>query len=154
VPCPANTIVGKATAVSPLLDQPLSGPVYLVQGIRFGKDGRRIKTLPSLLLPLRGQIDLDLRAQSAVVSKKLVTTFSTVPDAPVSKFTLNITGGRKGILVITHNQNVCKGSQVATGAFTGQNAKTAPVHVGLAVRGICAKKRPTHHKKHTRHGRR
>jgi hypothetical protein len=32
---------------------------------------------------------------------KLVKTFSTIPDAPVSKFTLKIKGGPKRILVIT-----------------------------------------------------
>jgi hypothetical protein len=71
-----------------LLDRPLSAPVYLVQGIRFGRSGQRIHTLPSLLVPLRGQIELDLRASSAVNgAQQLVTTFSTIPDAPVSKFT-------------------------------------------------------------------
>jgi hypothetical protein len=102
VGCPRSTIVGQATAVTPLLSQPLSGPVYLVQGIRFGKGGVRIHTLPSLLVPLRGQIAIDLRASSAVNgAQQLVTTFSNIPDAPVSKFTLTITGGRKGLLVIT-----------------------------------------------------
>jgi hypothetical protein len=60
VECPASTIVGTATAVTPLLDQPITGRVYLVQGIRFGAGGQRIHTLPSLLIPLRGQIALDL----------------------------------------------------------------------------------------------
>jgi hypothetical protein len=92
--CPASTIIGQATAVTPLLDQPLTAPVYLVQGIRFGAGGQRIRTLPSLLIPLRGQIALDLRANSSVNgAQQLATTFSTIPDAPVSKFTLTIMGG-------------------------------------------------------------
>jgi hypothetical protein len=134
VGCPANTIVGNATAVSPLIDQPITGPVYLVQGIRFGRDGRRIKTLPSLLVPLRGPINIDLRAQSAVdKTNRLVTTFTGVPDAPVSKFTLNIAGGRHGILVVTHHANVCKGSQVATGSLSAQNGKSEALHVKLSA---------------------
>ena len=66
VGCPANTIVGTASAMTPLLSQPLSGNVYLVQGIRFNAQGQQIRTLPTLLVPLSGQIALDLRAQTSV----------------------------------------------------------------------------------------
>jgi hypothetical protein len=112
-----------------------------VQGIRFDKHGRRIRTLPSLLLPLRGQINIDLRAQSAVDKHNhLVTTFNNVPDAAVSKFTLNITGGRNGILVVTHHQNVCRGSQNATGSLNAQNGKTEALHVKLSA--PCGRARP------------
>ena len=126
VACPASTIVGSATAVTPLLDHPLTGKVYLVQGIRFGKTGNRIRTLPSLLIPLRGQISLDLRASSSVNgAQQLVTTFSTIPDAPVSKFTLQINGGRKGILVITgRGRTICGSPQVANANFGAQSGKT------------------------------
>src|SRR5262249_41965638 len=41
VNCPSKTIVGKATAVSPLLPDPLSGNVYLVQGIRTNSQGQQ-----------------------------------------------------------------------------------------------------------------
>ena len=62
VGCPADTIVGTATGDHAAALQPLTGKVYLVQGIRFSH-GNRIRTLPSLLIPLRGQIALDLRAK-------------------------------------------------------------------------------------------
>ena len=101
VGCPSSTIVGSATAKTSLLSSPLSGKVYLVQGIRTNAQGQQIKTLPSLLVPLRGQVALDLRAQTSVSKGKLVTTFPTVPDIPVSSFKLNISGGKKGLLVIT-----------------------------------------------------
>jgi hypothetical protein len=65
VGCPASTIVGTATAHTPLLSKPLTGKVYLVQGIRFSH-GHRIRTLPTLLVPLRGRIALDLRAKTSV----------------------------------------------------------------------------------------
>ena len=125
VGCPKSTIVGLAAAQTPLLDKPLTGPVYLVQGIRFGKNGQRIRTLPSLLIPLRGQIALDLRANSSVNgAQQLVTTFSTIPDAPVSKFTLTITGGPKGLLVITgRGRTICGKKQVANSQFGAQSGK-------------------------------
>jgi hypothetical protein len=125
VGCPASTVVGTATAVTPLLDRPLTGKVYLVQGIRFGKTGNRIHTLPTLLVPLRGQIALDLRASSAVNgAQQLVTTFATIPDAAVSKFTLQIAGGRKGILVITgRGRTICGSPQTANADFGAQSGK-------------------------------
>ena len=102
VNCPAKTIVGKATAVSPLLPHPLSGNVYLVQGIRTNAKGQQIKTLPSLLIPLKGDVQLNLHAKTSVDGAgRLISTFSGIPDAAVSNFKLTINGGRKGILVVT-----------------------------------------------------
>ncbi len=152
VGCPASTIVGSATAYTPLLSQPLTGKVYLVQGIRFGKAGQRIRTLPSLLIPLRGQIALDLRAKSSVNgAQELVTTFPTIPDAPVSKFSLTINGGRRGILVITgRGRTVCGKPQVANAQFGAQSGKQELLNPRLgtpACRGFHAKK---HGKKHPR----
>jgi hypothetical protein len=65
-----------------------------VQGILHNNQGQRIRTLPGLLIRLRGQVALDVRAQSSVnqATGALVTTFSTIPGAAVSKFTLQITG--------------------------------------------------------------
>jgi len=125
VGCPAATVVGKATAVTPLLAQPLTGKVYLVQGIRTNAQGQQVKTLPSLLIPLRGQIALDLRAQSSVnKSGALVSTFATVPDAPVSKFTLKINGGKKGLLVITgRGKTICAAKQMTDANFGAQSGK-------------------------------
>ena len=54
--CPKASIVGTATAKTPLLAQPLTGPVYFVKNIRKdAKTGREIRTLPKLVIPLTGQ---------------------------------------------------------------------------------------------------
>ena len=152
VGCPASTIVGTATAVTPLLSHPLTGPVYLVQGIRFNEQGQRIRTLPSLLIPLRGQIALDLRAQSSVNgAEQLVTTFSTIPDAPVSKFTLTITGGRKGLFVITgRGRSICGKKQVTTASFGAQSGKSTSSAISMSTpcgKVHKAKKHGKHHRK-------
>ena len=120
--CPASTIVGKATAATPLLSTPLSGNVYLVQGIRTNKSGQTIKTLPGLLVPLRGALALDLTAKTSVSHNRLVTTFGSIPDTAVSRFVLTINGGSHGILVTT--KNLCKSKQIAGVNETGQNGKT------------------------------
>jgi hypothetical protein len=44
--CPKKSIYGNAKAVSPLLDKPLKGPVYLTSSDN---------TLPDLLVDLKGQ---------------------------------------------------------------------------------------------------
>ena len=128
--CPASSIVGRATARTPILDRPLKGDVHLVQGISFGKKGNRIRTLPTLLVTLRGEVAIDLRGKTSVDgSKRLVTTFPAVPDAPVSKFAMTIDGGKRGILVVTRTVarkvDLCAGRQLASIELDGHNGKRA-----------------------------
>jgi hypothetical protein len=133
--CPAGSVIGSATARTPLLDKPLSGKVYFVKGVRTDpKTGRQIKTLPTLLVQLRGDIALDLRATTAVDAKsRLVTTFAPIPDAAVSSFRLTLAGGKHGILTVTSRTGICAGSaQKAALVATGHNAKrdTSTVKLG------------------------
>jgi hypothetical protein len=132
--CPASSIIGTATAKSPVLDEPLTGPVYFVKNVRTDpKSGRQIKTLPALVTVLRGAgVTLVLRANSDVVDDKLVTTFDKIPDAPVSSFKLDINGGKKGILVVS-GANLCKATQVADQEIDGQNGKTADAKVVMST---------------------
>jgi hypothetical protein len=138
--CPANTLIGKATSTTPLLTQPLSGNVYLVQGVRT-VNGQTIKTLPALLVELRGQAAIDLHAQTSVSNNHLVTTFPTVPDLPVSKFTLTINGGKRGILVVTGHRNLCKASKRAPILLVGQNGKRVRRTVTMATACKAAKRK-------------
>jgi hypothetical protein len=131
--CPKASIVGTATAVTPILDQPLSGPVYFVKNIRKDpKSGREIRTLPKLVIPLTGQngLKLTLTGTSNVVDDQLVTTFDNIPDAPVSSFKLDIIGGKGGILTVS-GTDICKATQVADQQVDGQNGKTADASVYL-----------------------
>jgi hypothetical protein len=132
--CPASTLIGHATAITPLLSKPLTGPVYLVQGIRFSH-GVRIRTLPTLLIPLRGQIALDLRAKTSTSSSgKLITTFSSIPDAAVSKFTLTINGGKNGILVVTGlHRSLCNQSRVADANLGAQSGKSESPNITMST---------------------
>jgi hypothetical protein len=129
--CPKNSIVGTATATTPILNEPLSGPVYFVKNIRKDpKSGRDIRTLPKLVIPLVGQngVKLTLTGTSDVVDDQLVTTFDNIPDAPVSSFKLNIIGGKGGILVVS-GTDICKATQIADQQINGQNTKTANTDV-------------------------
>jgi hypothetical protein len=110
--CPKGSIYGKATATTPLLDQPLKGNVYL----RSSNN-----PLPDLVIALRGQIDVNLVGRVDSVNEGIRTTFTGVPDAPVTKFTLRMRGGAKGLFV--NSTDICKGSHRATVQMTGQNGK-------------------------------
>ncbi len=124
--CPRGSIVGRARAATPLLDEPLTAPVYFVKNVRIDpRSGRPIRTLPMLVIPLRGQgIALNIKGTSHVSGDRLVSTFDTIPDAPVTRFELNLEGGRNGILTVS-GTNVCRRAQVASVQIDGQNGKAS-----------------------------
>ncbi len=113
--CPAKSVYGQARAFSPLLDQPLEGPVYLRSSSH---------KLPDLVADLNGQIQVVLAGRVDAVHERLRTSFEAVPDAPVSKFVLQMQGGKKGLVV--NQENLCgKHAELkATALFSGQNGKS------------------------------
>jgi len=142
--CPAKSIYGKARAVTPLLDAPLEGPVYLRTG--YGTK------LPELAAALNGpQISITLAGKIDSVHKKgtegsrIRNTFSVVPDAPVEKFVLELKGGKKGLLV--NSTDVCKGTHKALAAFTGQNGKLDEYEPALKAQCGKGKKKSADKKK-------
>jgi hypothetical protein len=140
--CPARTIVGRAVAETRILKRPLSGPVYFVKNVRIHpRTGRQIRTLPTLLVTLRGEVAINLRAETDVIDDKLVSTFRTIPDAPVSRFSLRLNGGKDGILVAV--QNICRRPrrQIADTDIDGQNGKRADRAVRVATPCPAKKKR-------------
>jgi hypothetical protein len=124
--CPRGSIVGRARAVSPLLNRPLVGDVYFVKNVRRSSSGNLIRTLPMIVVALRGEIAINLRGASSVKGRHLVNTFAAVPDAPISRFNLNIAGGRNGILVVTGSAKgpltIC-GRHTARADIDGHNGR-------------------------------
>jgi hypothetical protein len=110
--CPAKSIYGYATAETPLLDAPLKGPVYLRSSDN---------TLPDLVVALRGQVEVDLDGRIDQVKGRMRTTFDVVPDVPVSKFSLTVRGGKKGLL--ENSTNLCARKYKVIAKFTAQNGK-------------------------------
>lgn len=115
--CPSGSIYGSAKAWSPLLDQPLSGPVFLRSSNH---------TLPDLVVRLRsaGPVPIEITLDGRIDSVRggIRTRFESLPDAPVSKFVLVMKGGRKGLLV--NSIDLCGARDRATVKMTGQNGKT------------------------------
>jgi len=117
--CPKGSIYGYARAFSPLLDKPLKGPVYLRSSNNL---------LPDMVVGLQGQVDINLVGRIDSVNGGIRTTFGAVPDAPVSKFILNLFGGKKGLIV--NSENLCVKKHRAKVSFKGQNGRvlnTRPV---------------------------
>ena len=143
--CPAASVYGHAKAVSPLLEKPLEGPVYLGTGFGY--------KLPALVADLNGQIEVLLDGKvDTGRADGLRNTFEVVPDAPVSSFTLSMFGGKKGLIV--NSENLCgpKAKTKALVSFTAQSGKTAEFEPSVA--NSCKKKHGGHKRGHGKSGHR
>lgn len=111
--CPKASIYGRVKATSPLLDETLSGPVFL-----RSSDNE----LPDLVAALHSsKVDINVVGRIDSLNGRIRNTFETVPDAPVTKFVLEMQGGSKGLIV--NSTNMCKGQHRAIAAFKGQNGR-------------------------------
>jgi hypothetical protein len=134
--CPKRSIYGHAEAWSSLLSKPLKGPVYL--GVGFGYK------LPALVAELNGQIRVLLKGKVDTDRQKGIrNTFELVPDAPVSRFVLELKGGPKyGLL--ENSEDICGKAQHATARFTGQNGKVDAFRPRIAATCAPGKRRRAH----------
>jgi hypothetical protein len=135
--CPKGAIYGFAKAITPLLDKPLEGPVYLRSSSN---------PLPDLVADLNGQIHVVLAGRVDSIRGGTRNTFEAVPDAPVTKFTLSLPAGKKGLL--QNSTNICQGSHKAIADFTAHNGKTLRLKPELEAK--CGAKGKKKHKKHRR----
>jgi hypothetical protein len=110
--CPDAAIYGYARAQTPLLDDELAGPVYLVSSSH---------ELPDLLADLRGQVDVQLHGVISAAKARIKNVFYPVPDVPVSKFVLTMKGGKRGLLV--NSRDLCAKPSFSFMNFKAQNGK-------------------------------
>ncbi|HEX4668767.1 MAG TPA: hypothetical protein VH275_02160, partial [Solirubrobacterales bacterium] len=136
--CPKGSIYGRARAITPLLEEPLEGPVYLRSSSN---------PLPDLVADLNGQIHVVLVGRVDSVRGGIRNSFEAVPDAPVSKFTLSLPAGKKGLL--ENSTDICKGKHKATADFTAHNGKALRLKPKLKAKCPKVRKGKAHkHKKH------
>jgi hypothetical protein len=134
--CPASSVLGHARAFTPLLDQPLEGPVY------FRANGGE-RELPDIVADLRGEVHIvlvgfvDSAGRRGSEVSRVRTTFATVPDAPVSRFVLSLNGGRTGLL--QNSRNLCVAPQRASVRMLGQNGRRRDF--SQQIRTGCRRKR-------------
>jgi hypothetical protein len=128
--CPPRSIYGHARVFTPLLDQPLEGPVYLRSSEH---------TLPDVVAELSGGgigIAVDVVGQIDSVGGGIRGRFEGLPDAPASKFVLTLRGAKHGLLV--NSEDLCAGQQYAKARLIGQNNRG--LKTGVPLRADCKKK--------------
>jgi hypothetical protein len=128
--CNRRARIATARAVSPFVTRSLRGPVWIV------KQERR---LPKLVVQLRGPLAIDFSGQIKIGSRNKITTiFPTVPDLPVTKFSLKFHSGRFGI--VAANTNLCARKLFVHASFRGQNGKRSDQRPQIKVNG-CKRRR-------------
>jgi hypothetical protein len=114
--CPAGAVYGQARAFTPLLDQPLEGPVYLRSSNH---------NLPDFVADLHGLIDVEAVARIDSKHGGIRATFTEVPDAPITKVVVNMQGGKKGLIV--NSTNLCAAKHHANAVLDAHSGKRANI---------------------------
>jgi hypothetical protein len=110
--CPQAARYGYVKAWTPLLDEPLEGPVYLRSSNH---------ELPDMVFDLRGLVDVEVTTRIDSLRGRLRAVVEDSPDAPISKVVLRMQGQRKGLIV--NSRNLCGQTNRASLAFSGHNGK-------------------------------
>jgi hypothetical protein len=131
--CPADSVYGKVSVTSPLVDYRLTGNVYLRSSAN---------KLPDLVPDLRGPasqpIKLEAAGKTDTVNGALRNTFGYVPDVPFTKLVLQLKGGNKGLL--QNSRNLCRlgknRAKVTFGSHSNQAYTAYP-----ELKSKCSKKK-------------
>ncbi len=142
--CPADSRVGEATAITPVLPVELTGPAYFVSygGAKF----------PELVIVLQGYgVTVFLHGET-FISKAGITssTFRNVPDVPITSFDLKLPEGPYSALAA--NGNLCTTKLKMPTAFTGQNGAVLKQSTPISVTGCAKHKTTKKSKKHRKSG--
>jgi hypothetical protein len=131
--CPKESLVGSATAITPVLPVPLTGPAYFVS---HGGEA-----FPQLIVVLRGYgVTVDLVGDT-FISKAGITssTFKQVPDVPITSFDLKLPEGKFSALASnlpeSDHGNFCGQTLTMPTAFTGQNGAVINQSTPITIEG-------------------
>jgi hypothetical protein len=126
--CPKGSVYGRARAFSPILEEPATGPVFLRSSSH---------NLPDLVIALQGppsaaaKVEISARIDS--VHGGIRTSFEAIPDLPVSRFVLDMQGGKKGLIV--NSTDLCRREHRARAQLSGQNGRRALLHPVVRATG-------------------
>jgi len=130
--CPADSRVGSASAVTPVLPVTLTGPAYFVSygGAKF----------PELVFALQGYgVTIYVHGETFINKAGITSsTFHQVPDVPIYEFELKLPQGPFSALAA--NGNLCKIKLKLPTSFTAQDGATLKQSTPISVTG-CAKQK-------------
>jgi hypothetical protein len=128
--CPAGSVIGYATAITPVLKSPLTGPAYLVS--------HASAAFPDVLFLLQGEgITLELDGQTDIKNGITTSTFNEVPDAPVSSFETVFPVGPHSALTayVPNTGSLCTEPLLMPTTITGQNGAVIQQETHVTVTG-------------------
>jgi uncharacterized repeat protein (TIGR01451 family) len=132
--CPVASNIGTATARTPVLNVPLTGPAYLVS---HGGAG-----FPDVEFVLQGQgVQVDLDGKTEIKKGITYSKFETVPDAPVSSFQTTLPEGPHSVL--SANGSLCAKKLILPTTIEGQNGAQVKQNTKLTVSGCPKVKKKT-----------
>jgi hypothetical protein len=145
--CPVASNIGTATASTPALAHPLSGPAYLVS---HGEEA-----FPQLEIVLQGEgVVFDLVGDTNIKKGITTSTFNSVPDVPVSGFELKLPTGKFSVLATDLPEkakyNLCGQSLSMPTEIVGQNGAVIKQSTKVAVTGCLKVKKASKPKKKSR----
>jgi hypothetical protein len=128
--CPAASVVGTATVLTPVLSKSLTGPAYLVShgGAAY----------PDLQIVLGGEgITLVLDGDTSIRKGITSEAFRSLPDVPISTFDLVLADGPHSVLGANlparARGSMCRQSLAMPTAITGQNGAVIKQTIKIAV---------------------
>jgi hypothetical protein len=140
--CPSASIVGHATATTPVMPVSLTGPAYFVS---HGGEA-----FPDLVIVLQGYGATVHLVGTTFINKAGITssTFKQIPDVPVGTFELTLPQGKYSALAA--NGNLCTITKLAMPtSFIAQNGVSVHTNTPITPTG-CARHKTAKKAKHKR----
>jgi hypothetical protein len=126
--CPRRSRLGHLRISTPLVAEPLEGPVYL----RVPRH-----RLPELSAEVRsGGLSFVVNGRTTAAHGRFGVVLASIPDSPISRAVLSLPGGRRGIVV--NSRSLCAGVLPrAEAVLDAHNGKKRELRIRPRVDGRC-----------------
>jgi hypothetical protein len=132
--CPAESVIGTARAVTPVLQAPLTGPAYLVS-----HGGAAFPDVEYVLQAHErgGDVEIVLDGQTQIKNGITSSHFDTVPDAPIDSFETTLPEGPHSVFTTLKPgvTKLCASKLAMPTTLVGQNGGRFEQSTKIAVSG-------------------